>query len=53
MMWTLQPRPSSSEVDMVKRGLRFLGVLVASILIATIMVVLIENMGFDVVALAE
>jgi hypothetical protein len=38
---------------MVKRGLRFLGVLVASILIATIIVVLIENMGFDVVALAE
>jgi hypothetical protein len=38
---------------MVKRALRFAGILAASIVIATIVIVLVEMTGLSVVATAE
>jgi hypothetical protein len=42
-----------SEVKMIKRCLRFVGILVAAVLIATVLIVLVEMTGVNVVALAE
>jgi hypothetical protein len=38
---------------MLKRAVRFLGILAASIVIATIVIVLVEMAGLSVVATAE
>ena len=38
---------------MIKSCLRYVGILVASVLIATVFIMLVEMTGMDVVALAE
>jgi hypothetical protein len=38
---------------MIKRCLRFVGILVASVLIATVFILLIEMVGLNVATLAE